>query len=111
MNSGLTIIERHLAEMFGTITRDAVAADPYAHRKTTFTEPDKAGRRYHQYINAKGQRVRFYRSTSRNIAGYFIIWRETTMKNGTIKNDMVRAFKSRSAAKRANDARYTKVKR
>lgn len=108
--AGLPVLERMLAEMFGGITRSAVAADPHAHRKTTFVEPGNGGRRYRQYVNGKGQRVRFYRSTGRNIAGYYLIWRETTFKNGTVKNDMLRAFKSRTKAKAANDARYDKAR-
>lgn len=106
----LHILENMLAEMFGGITRQAVAADPHKHRKTSFTDVGKDGRRYRYMVNGKGQQVRFWRATQRNIAGYYLIWRETKLKNGTIKNDMLRAFKSRGAAKRANDARYAKAK-
>lgn len=106
--TGLHILEGMLAQMFGSDTRQRVKADPHNNRKVTFTDVGKDSRRYREYINGKGQRVRFYRSCHRNIAGYFIIWREVTMKNGTIKNDMIRAFKSKKAAQKANDARYTK---
>jgi hypothetical protein len=107
--TGLQILEQQLAEMFGTTTRDRVKADPHKHRKVTFTDIGRDSRRYRQYVNGKGQRIRFYRACHRNIAGYFIIWRETVMKNGTIKNDMIRAFKSKAAAKRANDQRHAKA--
>lgn len=104
-------LQRMMAEMFGTSTRARVAANPRANRKVTFTEPDKASRRYWEYTNGKGQRVRFYRSVHRNIAGYFIIWRETTYKGSNrLKNDMVRAFKSKKAAINANRKRYDSAK-
>lgn len=105
----LPVLEKLLGEMFAENVIDTVAADPYNHRKTQYVEPSKGGRRYREYVNGKGQRVRFYRSTGRNIAGYYLIWRETTLKNGTIKNDMLRAFKSRTKAKQANDIRFRKA--
>jgi hypothetical protein len=108
--SGLPVLERMLAEMFGGVVRQDVQADPYKHRKVTYTDADKGSRRYFECRNGKGQRVRFYRSVHRNIAGYFLIWRETTFKNGSYKNDMVRAFKSKSSAMRTNRERYNKAK-
>lgn len=105
----LPVLEKMLAEMFGASTRARVVNNPHANRKITYTDVGKDSRRYREHINGKGQRVRFYRSCHRNIAGYYIIWRETIMKNGNVKNDMVRAFKSKKAAMRANEARYKKV--
>lgn len=102
-------LEIMLAKMFGETTRAAVARNPYANRKTTFTDVSKGSNRYWEYTNGKGQRVRFCRACHRNIAGYFIIWRETTYRDGRIKNDMIRAFKSKAKAKAANDARYKKA--
>jgi hypothetical protein len=105
----LPILSRMLAEMFGETTRARVARDPHANRKVTYCEPGKDGRRYREMVNGRGQQVRFYRSTGRNIAGYYVIWRETVTKGGKIRNDMVRAFKSRATARKANDARYNKA--
>jgi hypothetical protein len=107
--AGLDILKRDLARMFGATVRDNVARDLHKNRKVTFTDVGKDSRRYLEYVNGKGQTVRFYRACHRNIAGYFIIWRETVMKNGTIKNDMIRAFKSKSAAMKANRARHAKA--
>jgi hypothetical protein len=109
MRANLPILSRMLAEMFGETTRARVARDPYASRKVTLCDPGKDGKRYWEMRNKRGQRVRFYRSTRRNIAGYFVIWRETTTKAGKIRNDHVRAFKTAKAARATNEARYKKA--
>ena len=37
--------------------------------------------------NGKGQRVWFCWSTHKNVAGFYLGWREVYMKNGTVKRD------------------------
>jgi hypothetical protein len=47
--------------------------------------------------NGKGQRVMFCYSVHRNVAGFFLGWREVYMKNGTVKRDrwLARRVKAR----------------
>lgn len=64
-------------------------ADPLTHKTTRVFDPGvSANYRYWGPVkNGKGQKVRFCWSTRRNAAGFFLGWRETWMKNGTVKRD------------------------
>jgi len=65
-------------------------ADPLANKNSrVFDSGVSANYRYYQAPkNGKGQIVRFCWSVHRNTAGFFLGWRETYRKNGTVKRDM-----------------------
>lgn len=106
-------ISAEMSRLWNSIQRDenerieaAAKADPRAHKLTRVTE----NTRYLYYSagkNGKGQAVRFCYATHRNVAGYFLGWREVIRKDGTGKRDMWTARKGRKAVaelarKRAN---------
>jgi hypothetical protein len=64
-------------------------ADPLSHKNTrVFDAGVSASYRYYPAPkNGKGQKVWFCWSTHRNAAGFFLGWRETYRKNGTVKRD------------------------
>ena len=67
----------------------AAKADPLKHKTTRlFGAGVSASYRYYGgKRNGKGQRVMFCYSVHRNVAGFFLGWREVYMKNGTVKRD------------------------
>ena len=71
--------------------REAEAAkrDPLANKATRVFDVGVSTtyRYYGGKRNGKGQRVMFCYSVHRNAAGFFLGWRETYMKNGTVKRD------------------------
>lgn len=87
----------------------AAKANPLANKTTRVFEPGvSTNYRYWGPVkNGKGQKVRFCWSSHRNAAGFFLGWRETWMKNGTVKRDqwLARRVKARAAdvAKRRHD--------
>lgn len=59
--------------------------------------------------NGKGQKVRFCWSSHRNAAGFFLGWRETWMKNGTVKRDRWYSRKVKARAADVARRRYEKA--
>ena len=72
-----------------------------------------AGMSYHYLpigVNRKNQQVSFCWSVHRNVAGYFLSWRQTRQRNGVLRRDRWAARKTRKAVRalaerRANAAR------
>ena len=107
---------RELIQSFERMNNDreaaAAKADPLAHKLTRVFEPGvSTNYRYWGPVkNGKGQRVRFCWSSHRNAAGFFLGWRETWMKNGTVKRDQ---WASRRVKARVADlarSRYERAK-
>lgn len=111
-------MQRMLNEMFGQVQRNFNAAEaidakanPQAHKLSKVME-GKYGLRYVYTDGGKdgrGRKIWFCRSTHRNVAGYFLVWRqiETPAKRkavkpgdlvSTIDRDRWSAFKSKKAA-------------
>ena len=67
----------------------AAKANPLANKTSRlFAAGVSAGYRYYGgKRNGKGQRVLFCYSVHRNVAGFFLGWREVYMKNGNVKRD------------------------
>ena len=94
---------RELLRSFEKMNNDremaATKADPLKNKKSRLFFPgvSAAYRWYGGKKNGKGQRVMFCYSVHRNIAGFFLGWRETWMKNGNVKRDqwLSRRIKSR----------------
>lgn len=87
---------------------DAAKADPLANKNTRVFDAgvSTSYRYFSSGKNGKGQRVLFCWSSHRNSAGFFLGWRETYMKSGTVKRDrwLSRRVKARCkeiAARRA----------
>src|SRR5206468_3447305 len=58
--------------------RKAVLADPAKHKTTLeFPEGARLNARFWGTIKSRGKTVRYCYSTERNLAGYFLCWRET----------------------------------
>lgn len=70
---------------------DAAKRDPLAHKKTTVMKDTS-----YRYYAGSG-RVLFCYSVHRNVAGFFLGWRERHFKSGKVKRDM---FVSRRVKKR-----------
>lgn len=75
----------------------AAKADPHKHRLTRVMENNDY-RYWRAGTDGRGREVRFCWSTHRNVAGYFLSWREVIGKNGG-KRDQWSARKARSACK------------
>jgi len=78
-------------------SRRAVLADPVKH-KATLHFPENARMRWLYYGNiaSRGKRYRYCYSTGRNLAGYFLGWREVVnLKTGMGERDMISASKRR----------------
>ena len=88
--------------------RKAILADPVKHKTTLeFPSDAKMNWRYWQVKNKRGPRVRYCYSTERNLAGYFICWREIwNEKKGLGKRDMIAASKRRATVKAKSLRRY-----
>lgn len=112
-------IERHLMnspaiqELFADFTkmnreREATAAkaDPSKHKLSRVMDNTRY-RFWDGGTNGRGQRVRFCYSTHRNVAGYFLGWREVVGKTQT-KRDQWTARKTRSAVVDIARNRYNK---
>jgi hypothetical protein len=105
---------RDLIQSFERMNNDreaeAAKRDPLKNKLTRVFEPgvSTSYRYYGPVKNRKGQKVRFCYSTRRNAAGFFLGWRETWMKNGTVKRDQwisrrVKARCAEIAERRRND--------
>jgi len=76
--------------------RRAVLADPTKHKLTLlFPENSRMNSRYYKVEKAGFPHVRYCYSTERNLAGYFLGWRETIGKDGSGKRDQWVASKRR----------------
>ena len=102
-----------IAGMFADFTRmnrereeAAAKADPAKHKLSRVFE-DARYRFYDAGRNGRGQAVRFCYSSHRNVAGYFLGWREVVGKKQT-KRDKWTARKSRSAVADIARNRYNK---
>lgn len=60
--------------------------DPKANRLSRVFDKGAAGYRYYETKNGRGQSVRYCYSTNKNVAGYFLIWREVESKK-QVKRD------------------------
>jgi hypothetical protein len=100
-------VQRMFADLWAGLQRDnlkreqrAAEADPRAHRLSrTFNGP--GGTNYHYVwggLNGKGQSVYYCWSIHRNVAGYFLSWRQTRQKSGVTKRDQWAARRARKAA-------------
>lgn len=81
--------------------RKAVLADPAKH-KLTLHFPEGSGGpnwRYCPVEKSGWPRVRYCYATSRNLAGYFLGWRETVNKDGSGKRDQWTASKRRNTVR------------
>jgi hypothetical protein len=77
--------------------RKAVLANPEKHKKTLqFPENARMRWLYYGSITSRGKRYRYCYSTERNLAGYFLGWREVwSIKSGLGRRDMISASKRR----------------
>lgn len=76
--------------------RAAVLANPARHKLTThFPEGARMNSRYCRVDKAGFPVVRYCYSTERNLAGYFLGWRETIKRDGSGKRDQWIASKRR----------------
>ena len=74
----------------------AAVADPLGHKNTRVFDKGMSYR-YFSCVNRKGQSVLFCYSVHRNVAGFFLGWREVRQRSGKVKRDM---FLSRRVKKR-----------
>lgn len=74
-------------------------ADPRAH-KLSKVFANSAYRCVYAGRNGKNQSVWYCWSSHRNVAGYYLGWRETHMRSGTVRRDQWAARKSRKAVSR-----------
>jgi hypothetical protein len=87
--------------------RKAVLADPVKHKKTLdFPEGARMAWRYWEVKGKRFPRVRYCYSTERNLAGYFLGWRETINRDGSGERDQWLANKRRASLKNAMLNRY-----
>lgn len=87
-------------------------ADPVKHRLSTVFE-DGANYRFYATKNARGSTVRFCWSVNRNVAGFYLFWRETGTGKGRKrrwKRDQFDSTKSKQDAKRVSLQRYNELK-
>lgn len=102
-------IQRMMLEMqLESLTRQraAVLADPVKH-KLTLMWPDNEDPRWLYYeVKKRGPRVRYAYSTNRNLAGYFLGWRETVDRKGNGKRDQFIASKRRKTVADRTLARF-----
>lgn len=97
---------RRLNEMFGGIVRrmkaenmqresDDAKADPRKHRLSRVMQSGNLNYRYNDGgRDGRGSKVWFCRSTGRNVAGYFLAWRQVETKD-KIKRDRWIASRSK----------------
>lgn len=81
--------------------RKRVLADPVAHKLTLYFPEGSRGPnwRYVKVEKAGFPQVRYCYSTSRNLAGYFLGWRETINRDGSGKRDQWVASKRRETVR------------
>jgi hypothetical protein len=83
-------------------------ADPVKHRLSKLM----VGRLRYSYFegkNGRGSRVRFCYSTNRNVAGYFLIWREVVTKR-QVKRDQFDSAGSKDGAIRTARTMWERFK-
>lgn len=84
---------RDLIESFHRMNNDreqaAAKRDPISNKMSRlFPAGVSAAYRYYPAgKNGKGQRILYCWSSHRNVAGFFLGWREVYMKNGNVKRD------------------------
>lgn len=93
-----------LQRMWNDINRDSMKhhaarakADPAAHKLSRVFEEGLAYRYWPAGLDGRGRKVRFCWSSHRNVAGYFLAWREVVGKAET-KRDQWSARKLKRAA-------------
>lgn len=100
-------VSANLNKIFADFTQSArkaeserAKANPLAYKNSRVME-DGAGYRYYVAgLNGRGSKVRFCYTTKRNVAGYFLLWREVeTAKH--VKRDQWDATTSKSSAIRS----------
>jgi hypothetical protein len=100
------LLEMQIAQIESA--RSAVLADPVKH-KLTLQFPEGARMRwlYYEVKGKRGPRVRYCYSTERNLAGYFLAWRETwDPKRRRGKRDQFIASKRRKTVADKTRARH-----
>lgn len=90
---------------------NAAKSDPLSNKLCRVFDPGvSTNYRYWGPVkNGKGQKVRFCWASHRNAAGFFLGWRETWMKNGTIKRDRWYSRKVKARAADVAKRRYEKA--
>lgn len=72
-------------------------ADPVKHKLSRVIEGGTGYSYYDAGKNGRGSRVRYCYATNRNVAGYFLLWRETLMAK-KVTRDLWDATTSKKAA-------------
>lgn len=110
-------INARLAPLFADLERqhcerlaEAAKQNPLANKLTRVFDGRMNYRYFGTVKNRKGQSVRFCWSVTRNVAGFFLGWREITMKNGTTKRDQWLSRRVKARCKDVARARYQKAK-
>lgn len=76
----------HIQRMDYEAEERRAKADPLAHKYTRVTT-NTSYRHYRAGRNGKNQDVRYCYATHRNVAGFFLGWRETIRRDGIVKRD------------------------
>lgn len=85
----------------------AILADPIKHKLTLrFPEGSRLNWRYWEVRKTSGPRVRYCFSIERNLAGYFLGWRETLKRDGSGKRDQWIASKRRATVRERSRKRW-----
>lgn len=92
-----------IAQLWADVTQSQMAreeaaakANPAAHRLSRVMERGKRTRYlYYGPIKVGGRKIRYCYATSRNVAGYYLAWREIETAK-TVKRDMWTASKRRA---------------
>jgi hypothetical protein len=93
--------------------RRRIVQDPDAHKLTTLMA-DHAGLNYvwwglYRSPTIKGRAVAYCHSTGRNVAGYFLGWRETWTADGIVKRDQWTARRVKKALSKLQERRQARL--
>lgn len=98
-----------IAQMNNLHAEREAKKDPLAHKLTRVMKD--TAYRYFPNVDGRGSRVLFCYSSHRNVAGFFLGWRETHFKNGKVKRDMWLSRRSRKRCKEIALRRSTAFKK
>lgn len=87
MSSSLQDMINSMFRVDHSAERDAARRDPVRHKLTRVMEKPLSYRYYPQKKSRGGTTVWWCWSCHRNVAGYFLSWREVRHKNGTVRRD------------------------
>lgn len=105
MKSLTQAVNRQVGGLLDAEARDAAKRDPLGNKASRKFEVLR-WRYYDAGKNGKGQTIRFGWSTTKNIAGFFLTWREVRYVNGEGRRDMFSARRKRKAVKDLAHRRY-----